>query len=261
MSVLRNSCVLAMLLLAGPALTLAGEPNCDTFIDSVPYSIGAPGHYCLARDVTYGSASGNAIVIGADQVVLDLRGYAIGGSAGVGGSAVGVRVSNHDNVVIRNGAVRGFYIGIELDGSLVAAGNNKNLVEDIRADANSRAGVWISDLGAYNTVRGCLITDTGGTSVTTAYTAGLYILSMDSFAIDNIITGTRPASAGTILYGLRLTGRGRAINNQVVNAGGSSTTNYCFYFSPATLYRDNTATGCGTNYGGYGTAVGTTNYP
>ncbi len=259
MSNLRSSFGLAMLLLAGPAVARAGEPACDILINSAPYTISAPGHYCLARDVAYASATGNAITIDADQVVLDLRGYAIGGSAGTGTTAVGVRLLNQSNVVVRNGAVRGFYIGIELDGSTVAAGNNKNLVEDIHLDANTRFGVWVSDLGANNTIRGCAITDTGGTTYTTSYTAGLWILSIDSFAFDNAVTGTRPASGGTAVYGLRLVGHGRAVNNQVLN--GEGTTNYCFYFSPLVLYKDNIASGCPTAYGGSGTPVGATNYP
>jgi hypothetical protein len=261
MRILRNSDVLVMLLLGGPALALAGEPNCDSFIDSAPYTISAPGHYCLTRDVALAGASGTAITINANLAVLDLRGYALEGSADAGTAAVGIRVSNRNGVVVRNGAVRGFQTGVELDGSLVASGNTGNLVEDIRADANTRFGIWVSDLGSDVVVRNCRVTATGGSTTGTSYAAGIYMRSTYSFALDNIVTGTRAASGGTLFYGLRLSGPGRAINNQVMNGDGSTSTSYCFYFSPIVLYKDNVASMCGTAYGGSGSAVGTTNYP
>ncbi len=249
-----------MLLLGAPALVLAGEPNCDTFVDSAPHTISAPGHYCLAQNLAYATASGSALTIDADLVVLDLRGYTIAGSAGAGSTAMGIRVSNQSNVTIRYGTVRGFYTGIAFDGSYAVASNSKNLVEDIQTDANTRFGIWFSDLGANNAVRNCRITDTGGTTVSSSYTAGLWLQSADSLALDNVISGTRPAGAGTTLFWLRLTARGRAIDNQVMNAVSGSSS-YCFYFSFGAIYKDNIASGCGTTYGGNGAAVGTTNHP
>ena len=156
--------------LGGPAVALAGEPNCDTFITSAPYAISAPGHYCLAGDLAYASTTGSAIRIDADAVVLDLRGYTIGGPADLGATAMGVRVSNQSNVVVRNGLVRGFFIGIAFDGDAAGTSNSNNLVEGIRADGNARSGIWVSEIGSNNTVRDCIVASTGGTTATTSST-------------------------------------------------------------------------------------------
>ena len=78
-----------------------------TPIGSVPFIISAPGKYFLVANLTYGSVSGPAINISADEVILDLNGASLQGP-GVSSGAIGVLVSGTHSVTIQNGDIDGF---------------------------------------------------------------------------------------------------------------------------------------------------------
>ncbi len=71
-----------------------------------PVGISEPGSYRLTSDLVV-TAGIDGVVIGADNVTLDLGGFSIFGSGEVGLND-GVFVGSADNVEIRNGTVRGF---------------------------------------------------------------------------------------------------------------------------------------------------------
>ena len=67
------------------------HPLACTVIATLPYTITAQGRYCLSTNLSTAITSGAAITINSDFVVLDLRGFKIGGgSAGPGTLAHGV---------------------------------------------------------------------------------------------------------------------------------------------------------------------------
>lgn len=248
----------SVVLLFVPGPVVADEATCDFFISSAPFTANQQGHYCLTQNIAYSSSVGAAITINANSVVLDLKGYKIGGqAAGLGTMAYGIYVTNQSTVVIRNGLVRGFYYGIFLaDGS----NNKNNIVDNIRADSNTRYGIYIAWPGENNTVRNCSVGSTGGTTVTSNWTMGIWIDSELSFAINNTVTNTAPADGGTVRYGLALGGYSRAVNNNVIGDGDTvESSNYCFDFYSTDLYRDNVASDCGTMYNS-GISIGN-NYP
>src|SRR5215470_817197 len=86
----------------------APSPQCgDTITTSVQ----------LRTDLT---CPGDGLIVGADNIVINLDGHTIRGSDGTGsiGIADGVRGPSHSNVTIRNGTIGGyFYIGVSLHGS------------------------------------------------------------------------------------------------------------------------------------------------
>ena len=92
-----------------------GEPR--TPISSVPYTISEPGSYYLTTNLT--TTADYGVIIRASGVTLDLMGFALSG----GGMNYGVFVDGATNrvveaVVVRNGAVKNFHIGIRAEYSL-----------------------------------------------------------------------------------------------------------------------------------------------
>ena len=115
---------------------------CNFYVRSVPYTITTQGHYCFDRNLSTAMTSGNAITINADYVVLDLNHFKLGGgAAGEATEAYGVVVLDRRNVVVRNGIVRGFYVGISLHGM-------SSVVENNILDGNLLAGIFLG--GVYN---------------------------------------------------------------------------------------------------------------
>ena len=81
----------------------------------------------LTADVT--GCSGDGIVIGADEITLDLHGHTV---SGTGGAGAGIRVFSHHNVVITHGTVSGFFYGVMADTSSFVTVSKVTAVDNIR---------------------------------------------------------------------------------------------------------------------------------
>ncbi|MGQ0576199.1 MAG: right-handed parallel beta-helix repeat-containing protein [Pseudonocardia sp.] len=100
----------------------------------------------VANDLT--DCAGEGLVIGAPNIVLDLDGHTIDGpdylttnlSGQEGGFPAGIRNGGHDNVVIRNGTVAQFGVGVHL-----LAGTARNVVSNLTIQTNATAGVELLD--------------------------------------------------------------------------------------------------------------------
>jgi glucose/arabinose dehydrogenase len=163
-------------------------------IETVPFVITAQGSYRLTRNVSTSQASGAAITIASDFVTLDLGGFKIGGGGvGAGTTTVGVYALDRRNLTIRNGSIRGFLGAIFLEGASSAA----HLVERIRADGNTQAGIVIE--GAGSVVRRNQIMVTGGTTAfgANADTFGIRTDGVDVRILDNDVSDTVPVGSGT----------------------------------------------------------------
>jgi parallel beta-helix repeat protein len=162
------------------------EPR--TPISSLPFTISASGSYYLTSNLTQsGSAAG--ITISADNVTLDLGGFALIGV--LSGTAAGVAIPvAHKNVQVRNGTIRNW------NGGGVAASLATNSVfRDLRLSDNfdnglgAGAGSLVIDcvadsnivglsVGAGSTIRSCTVSNnlsdgisTGGGCTITGCTA------------------------------------------------------------------------------------------
>jgi hypothetical protein len=157
----RSFVALLLLGLAiGPWPAQAETVNC-TPITAVPFTIPAAGTWCLAQDVNATLASGKAITIAANNVVLDLNGHRLANvAAGPGTEASGVYAFQRTNITIRNGTVRGFKYGILLDDSSPYTTSQAHVIEDLRADQNTWIGIWAAGRG--NIIRNTLVVATGG---------------------------------------------------------------------------------------------------
>jgi hypothetical protein len=149
--------VLALAALAAAAVPASAQ-GCSP-ISSVPFVITAPGTYCLTADLTTAQTNGAAIEIAADNVVLDFAGHLLDGSAaGLGTVADGVRVMDQQSTVVRNGRVRGFYVGVYVD--IYFGDSRNNLVEGMHIDRCTWRGIKME--GFENVMSGNTILDIGG---------------------------------------------------------------------------------------------------
>jgi len=104
---LRRTALLVSL--TGAFLAASGDALANHFCND---TIASSGAYVLTHDHT--CPAGTAITIQADGVSLDLGGFRV---SGAGTGSVGISVSTaSDDVVIRNGTVRGFDTGIQAGG-------------------------------------------------------------------------------------------------------------------------------------------------
>ena len=158
--------------------------------DSI-FKITQPGSYYLPGPVS-GVAGDHAIQIDASDVTIDLMGHTLDGG-GVGFNAVYVPFSpGRDNIVVRNGIVRGFINGVSLDGAIGGR------VEGIHASDMLNNGIT---LGRGMVARDCTSLDAAGHG----FTAGDACRFIDCVAAGNgfsgFITGSESSFEGCVAEG------------------------------------------------------------
>ena len=104
----------------------------------------------ITKDTTLhadlGPCPGDGLVIGADNVTLDLNGHAILGNGAHNGDDVGVKDEGHDGADIENGEIRGFRSDVKLDA-------NQSRTRGITARlGTSDGGAAFSVSGSYNSI-------------------------------------------------------------------------------------------------------------
>jgi len=129
---------------------IAGGRGVGTKISSLPYTITTPGFYYLVSNLSY-NGEGNAIIVNANGVTIDLMGYNIF-STGQGSYRYGIYMHGRANVEIRNGTISNFIVGIREDN---ASGLGHNVI-NIRAIENY---VGISLAGKSHKVIRCSALD------------------------------------------------------------------------------------------------------
>ena len=267
------------LLLTAPD-TWAETIDC-TPITTLPTIITIQGIYCFNGNLATSISSGNAIEIQTNNVTIDLNGWKLGGlAAGVGTQTKGIYAWQRKNITIRNGTIRGFYLGIYLQDSPPYVTSQGHLIEDIRADQNTFIGMQV--MGRGSTVRRNQVVDTGG-STENSYAYGFILYGPGVRALNNDISGTAATAVadanglylskanGAVVEGNRIddvssgTGNtyGMYINssNDVLAAGNriTSAANGIVYTGGSTgKYMDNLTSNVFTAFAG-GTSVGTNN--
>ena len=143
---MKISCIGAVGVVLTSLLTCAAQAACIE-VSSLPgdgtavFVINQPGSYCLGSNVV-GVAGKNGIRIDADNVTLDLAGFAV---LGVGNSLNGILINGHFHIVIRNGSISG-WSSHGLDGTNGALSR----IEDLRTDANGGNGLVINSGSQVN---------------------------------------------------------------------------------------------------------------
>jgi len=191
------------LALAIPAAAHADESTLCTDITSAPYSITAPGIYCLKNSVT------GDISIQADDVVLDLNGHVIEPlKPGLGS---GVWATDRANITVRNGTIRGFHYGIQFAGS---KGSRNHLLEHLKiTDSLDSAIILYGDGSVVR--RNMLLNngfDTGPGARFVLYAQGTGIHIADNQIVESGIGVTVNE-----VVGIRTNGSGIAVERNVVS--------------------------------------------
>jgi parallel beta-helix repeat protein len=255
----------ALLVLAG-SMGLAGTAAadettfCNTIITSLPFTITTQGHYCFDRNLSTAITTGNAITINVDFVVLDLNNFKLGGgSAGLTTNTAGVSTSNHKNITIRNGNIRGFRRGIRI------VGGANHVIENNVLDGNTQYGVYLEDNDGGGdspsgvVVRNNLISNTGGSTLGD-YAYGIYDwawqgAAKSNLARDNVVTNVFSAAGTSSVVGINM----RQADHNMINLGDVSTSGQK-WGTVASYNRDNTVFYADTAFYGYYAMIGD-NFP
>jgi hypothetical protein len=219
-------------------------------ISTVPYTITAPGVYCLTQKISSNLASGAAITINANNVVLDMNDFAIGNlAAGSATTATGILAIDRQNIVVRNGILRGFFEGVTLAHGFefppattaLAAGHS---VENITTDTSYALGILVDGRGA--SVRNNTVLNTQG-SASSRYSVGIELDYADGALVEkNSVLNTdcsNACGAGSYAYGIYVgsSSGSRIRQNRVMNTATPVATNsigieLAYYNTSATTY-------------------------
>jgi len=129
-----------------------------TEITALPALINTSGIHCLKKDLTHAGTTGIAIDVRRPNVTIDLNGFTITGGLGAATQSTGIHSLNRRNVTIRNGTLRGFLVGIFIDGKA----SFNLLIENVHLDQVRGAAVRI-DQASQTVFQNNQITNAGGT--------------------------------------------------------------------------------------------------
>jgi len=233
--------VLLTLLLAAPGVW-AETIDC-TPITTLPTIITVQGIYCFTGDLATSMPIGTAIDIQTNNVTIDLNGWKLGGlAAGPDAWAHGIYAYQRKNITIRNGTIRGFHRGIWLRGVSPYTISQGHLIEDIRADKNTFAGIDVRGRGSI--VRRNQVVDTGG-STRNNDALSIQLYGPGVRALNNDISGTTATASGDA-FGLYLRDANGAVaeGNRIddVSSGSGGTFGVYIWVSSNVLIRSNSIT-------------------
>ncbi len=136
--------------------------TCDYMIYSAPYYATSPGNYCVANNITFITSSNSttsAVTISSSDVNLDFNGKTISGrwanNTPASGNEYGVTITGDpSNVVIGNGTLNGFRVGVAMWTNTGSNSANNITIENMTL--NSMAGFGIQT-GLNSVCNNCVI--------------------------------------------------------------------------------------------------------
>jgi parallel beta-helix repeat protein len=164
----------------GPTMKTLDEVEARTPISSLPIIISGSGSYYLTSNLVMPTV-GNGINISADNVTLDLNGFALIGGPG---SDNGIAVNDpQSNICILNGTIRGW------GGDGISGLNARNSrLENLRVSDNTGIGLKI---GRSSTVTNCSLTRNDGGGLVGEFNCIVSYCTVDYSGGNGITTSTR----------------------------------------------------------------------
>ncbi|MBN2378032.1 MAG: right-handed parallel beta-helix repeat-containing protein [Sedimentisphaerales bacterium] len=205
------------------------EPRIPISQDDIPILISASGSYYLAENIT---AAATAIMIAVDDVTIDLMGFTLAGPDS--GSNFGIYMVDRCNVVIRNGTVRDFDIGIYEAGS---SGKDHQVI-DVRAVSNGLRGIFLK--GDGHLIRDCNVSNNGTAATGASYVYGIYSFN-NSKVIGNTVSENGTSATTLSVYGI-FVGSGSTVTGNTISKTGLSATgtgNICGLYASANSVVEN----------------------
>ena len=161
-----------------------------------PVTITSPGSYRLTSDIVVGDFNTTAIQVTSNSVTIDLNGFALRGPNQCSGSTLtcngsgsgdGIDASSMDDVVIRNGIIR----GMGDDGIRVCGGAR---IESVTVADNGDIGIFAGCAGSRLT--DLVVRENGGNGVSLGFGSS-YIT--DSTVFNNGTQGVAGGYCGNVL--------------------------------------------------------------
>lgn len=214
--------VLSAVAIGSGEVAEAAEPDCGTLIteDTVLTADVGPCGDTVTEPGDH-IPGGHGLVIGADDVTLDLNGHTIFGHGGfvVLHQASGVKVDGHSNTTIKNGTVRGFFHGIH-----VQNGSHNGVVNIESRDNTTGNGIVLQNVADSEVKRNTVI-NSGGFGGISVFDGRRdeqldHLPSARNTIANNVVdqANNRAATAG---ISLENGPDHKVINNTVTNSSGS----------------------------------------
>jgi len=266
---------------AFPSLTPAQVLQIATPLTSLPTTIRHPGIYVLRKDLNFKLATGAAITIAPDNVVLDLGGHTLTNTlaANMTGptQAIGVTSTEHIGLTVRNGQIDGFNDGVNINsGSTIGTVTAGHLQIDdchrvgitIAADQVEVLECRMRNIGAAAAPNNVWGIEVRGSS--------LHVMGNEVYGMTSAASPARGIQVASSALGV--IERNRVINNTLINGsfgiilfnnqsafgGNIATGNFVANWATGITfsngspgkYKDNLTENCTTAFQG-GTAAGT----
>lgn len=160
----------------------------------VPVRITEPGSYVLTSTLRITDPDVTAIYVESDDVTIDLNGFTIiGPEIGDVGTGYGINTDVRNNVVVRNGGVRGFFAPA---GACIHLPGSNNRIENVRVQSCPAEAIFVGPSGA---VVDCQIAYSGSGVNTDGATLVLNNTFLDSGGYCIMTYGGSPNAYGGVV--------------------------------------------------------------
>jgi hypothetical protein len=173
-----------------PIQSLSGDASAE-------YIIIQRGSYYLTGDVSVTDVNKHGIRVDADNVTIDLMGYALAGPDEPNSTAYGISMNGRTNVEIRNGTIRHF----GTYGIYEASGGAENhRIINVRSAFNGEGGIVLN--GASHLVTRCTASGNGQSSTARVYGINTYEIGGRHIVTENVVCENGQSADGEV-FGIR----------------------------------------------------------